>query len=211
MRPDLRGGALLLLAGADLAALAAGWIAERASRSDPFRIALAGGSTPRRVYERLAERGLDWGAWHVWWSDERLVPPDHPDSNERMAREALLGRVPIAEAQIHPLRLPEIELPDRFDLVLLGIGADGHTASLFPGDPALDVTDRPVVRVVRPDHPRLTLTYRVIDAAQAAAFLVAGADKREILARVLAGDRSLPATRVRAEETYILADEAAAP
>ena len=128
-----------------------------------------------------------------------------------MAREALLDRVPVPEAQIYPLRSPEIELPDRFDLVLLGIGADGHTASLFPGDPALDVTDLPVVRVERPDHPRLTLTYPVIDGARAAAFLVAGPDKREILARVLAGDRSLPAARVRAEETYVLADKAAAP
>ena len=128
-----------------------------------------------------------------------------------MAREALLDRVPVPEAQIHPLRSPGVELPDRFDLVLLGIGADGHTASLFPGDPALDVTDRPVVRVERPDHPRLTLTYPVIGAARAAAFLVAGADKREILARVLAGDRSLPAACVRAEETYVLADDAAVP
>ena len=141
---------------------------------------------------------------------ERLVPPDDPDSNERMAREALLGRVPIPEAQIHPLRSPDVELPDRFDLVLLGIGADGHTASLFPGDPALDVTDRAIVPVERPDHPRLTLTYPVIDAALAATFLVAGAEKREILARVLAGDRSLPAARVQAAETYVLADEAAA-
>ena len=127
-----------------------------------------------------------------------------------MAREALLGRVPIPEAQIHPLRSPDVELPDRFELVLLGIGADGHTASLFPGDPALDVTDRLIVPVERPDHPRLTLTYPVIDAARVAAFLVAGAEKREILARVLAGDRSLPAARVRSEETYVLADKAAA-
>ena len=180
-------------------------------RSDPFRIALAGGSTPRRVYERLAELDPHWAAWHVWWSDERLVPPDDPDSNERMAREALLGRVTVPAAQIHPLRSPDVELPDRFDLVLLGVGADGHTASLFPGDPALDVTDRPVVRVERSDHPRLTLTYPVIDAARVAAFLVSGAEKREILARVLDGDRSLPAARVQAEETYVLADDAAAP
>ena len=128
-----------------------------------------------------------------------------------MAREALLGRVPIPGPQVHPLRTPDVELPGRFDLVLLGIGADGHTASLFPGDPVLEVTNRPVVRVERPDHPRLTLTYPVIDGARVVAFLVAGADKREILACVLAGDRSLPAARVRAEETYVLADTAAAP
>ena len=127
-----------------------------------------------------------------------------------MAREALLGRVAVPEAQIHPLRSPDVGLPDRFDLVLLGIGADGHTASLFPGDPALEVTDHPVVRVERPDHPRLTLTFPVIDAARAAAFLVAGAEKREILARILGGDRTLPAARVQAEETWVLADEAAA-
>ena len=146
----------------------------------------------------------------MWWGDERLVPPDHPDSNERMAREALLDRVPIPPEQIHPLRSADVALPERFDLVLLGIGEDGHTASLFPGDPALDAT-APVVRVERPDHPRLTLTFPVLNAARAAAFLVAGAGKREILARVLAGDQALPATRVHAEGTFVLADEAAAP
>jgi 6-phosphogluconolactonase len=162
------------------------------------------------VYEQLSAFQLRWNAWHVWWGDERLVPPDHPDSNERMAREALLSRVAIPESQIHPLRSPDIELPARFDLVLLGIGPDGHTASLFPGDPALEVTDRPVVRVARPDHPRLSLTYPVLNGAKAAAFLVSGEDKREVLARVLAGDRSLPAARVEAEETFVLADDAAA-
>jgi len=200
-----------LLTGADLADLAARWIAERASQSDPFRIALVGGSTPRAAYERLSKFRLGWNSWHVWWSDERLVPPDHPSSNERMAREALLSRVPIPEEQIHPLRAPDVALPDRFDLVLLGLGTDGHTASLFPGDEALEETERKIVRVVRPDHPRLTFTYPVINAARAAAFLVAGAGKREILARVLARDMSLPAARVRAGETVVLADDAAAP
>jgi 6-phosphogluconolactonase len=196
--------------GDDLATLVSGWIAERASQSSSFRIALAGGSTPRKVYERLSEFQLRWETWHVWWSDERIVPPDHPDSNERMAREALLSRVAIPEAQIHPFRSSEVELPERFDLVLLGIGPDGHTASLFPGDPALEATE-PVVRVVRPDHPRLSLTLPVLSAARAAAFMVSGADKREIVARVLVGDRALPAARVNAETTVILADRAAAP
>ena len=199
-----------LLVADDLATLASAWVAERASRCDPFTIALAGGSTPKRTYERLSEFQLRWNSWHVWWGDERMVPAGHPDSNERMAREALLSRVPIPEAQIHPLRSPEIELPDRFDLVLLGIGQDGHTASLFPGDPALGATE-PVVRVMRPDHPRLSLTYPVLNAARAAAFMVSGEGKREMVARVLAGDPQLPAARVHAETTVILADRAAAP
>ena len=198
-----------LLVGDDLAGLAASFVCARAGRR-PFRIALAGGSTPRLVYERLAAYDLDWSAWHVWWGDERLVPPDHPDSNERLAREALLDRVPIPAAQIHPLRSNAVELPERFDLVLLGIGRDGHTASLYPGDPALDATE-PVVRVVRPDHARLSLTYPVLNAARAAAFMVVGAIKREMVARVLAGDWALPAARVNAETTVILADRAAAP
>jgi 6-phosphogluconolactonase len=137
------------------------------------------------------------------------VPPEHPDSNERMAREAFLSRVPIPEEQSHPLRSTDVELPERFDLVLLGIGTDGHTASLFPGDPALEATE-PIARVERPDHARLTLTYPVLNGAQAAAFLVAGADKRDMLARVLAGDEELPAARVRARETVALADRDAA-
>ncbi len=166
------------------------------------------------MYERLAELPLDWDAWHVWWSDERLVPRDHADSNERMAREALLDRVPIREEQVFPLRSTDVEFPERFDLVLLGIGSDGHTASLFPGDAALEASE-PIVHVeqpgIEPYHPRLTLTFPVLNAARTAAFLIAGAEKRDILARVLAGDTALPAARVRAAETVVLADEAAAP
>ena len=200
-----------LVVAKDLVGLAAGFVAERAREAgSPFRVALAGGSTPRPVYEALAGEELDWPGWHVWWSDERLVPPHHPDSNERLAREALLAHVPIPAAQIHPLRDPSIALPDRFDLVLLGIGGDGHTASLFPGDSALEATD-PVVRVERPDHPRLTMTFPVLNAARCVAFLVSGAEKRHVLERVLAADASLPAARVAAERTVVLADEAAAP
>ena len=165
------------------------------------------------MYERLAGLDLDWRRWHVWWSDERDVPPEGEDSNERLARETLLSRVPIPEEQIHPLRSTDVELPERFDLVLLGIGPDGHTASLFPGRPELKATE-PVVYVPEagqpPWVPRYTFTFPLIDSARAVAILVAGEEKREILARVASGDESLPAARVRAEETIVLADLPAA-
>jgi 6-phosphogluconolactonase len=166
------------------------------------------------VYERLGHSNLAWNGWHVWWSDERVVPPDHPDSNERMAREALLERVSVPERQVHPLRSVDVALPERFDLILLGIGPDGHCASLFPGDPALQAAE-PVVRVeepgLPPHHPRLTFTYPVLNAARTTAFLVGGRGKRDVLARILARDRSLPAARVEAAETVVLADTEAAP
>ena len=156
----------------------------------------------------------------MFFGDERCVPPDHPDSNYRMAYEALLSHV---QARVH--RMPgetcdaaayEEELTrvfgpglPEFDLVLLGLGEDGHTASLFPGDPALDITDRRVVRVERPDHPRLTLTLPVLSAAKVVMFLVSGESKREALGRLLAG-ADIPAARVRARQVIVIADEAAA-
>jgi 6-phosphogluconolactonase len=162
----------------------------------------------------LAQLDLDWGNWHVWWSDERDVPPDDDRSNERLARETLLARVAVPERQIHPLRSTDVELPERFDLILLGIGPDGHTASLFPGRPELEATE-PLAYVPNPGFepmvPRYTFTLPLLSAGPTVAFIVGGGKKREVLERVLAGDESLPAARVRAPETLVLADEAAAP
>ena len=190
-------------------------MAECSRGRSPFRIALTGGSTPRPVYERLSELELDWPSWHVWWSDERLVPPDDPESNERVAREALLSRVPVPEEQIHPLRSLEVQLPERFDLVLLGLGHDGHTASLYPGHEAELADPGPLVEVpvpgLAPPHPRLSFSLAYLNAQPLLALLVSGEEKRDVLFRVLAGDESLPAGRLRAEETVVLADEAVAP
>ena len=150
----------------------------------------------------------------MWWSDERVVPADHPDANERLAREALLSRVPIVEEQIHPLRGLDVELPRQFDLVLLGVGSDGHTASLFPGHAEELADPGPLVYVptpgLPPPHPRISFSLPYLNAQPLAAFLVAGEGKREVLSRVLAGDETLPAAQVRAEQTVVLADSDAA-
>jgi 6-phosphogluconolactonase len=156
---------------------------------------------------------LDWPNWHVWWSDERDVPPEDERSNERLARETLLSRVAVPESQIHALRSTEVVLPERFDLILLGIGPDGHAASLFPGRPELQATD-PVVYVPEagwePYVPRYSFSLPLLNTGPTVAFVVGGERKREILSRVLGGDESLPAALVRAPETLVLADEASA-
>ena len=185
----------------------------------PRSIALAGGSTPRPFYEELARLDYPWGEVDVLFGDERCVPPDHEDSNFRMAHEALLSKV---AARVH--RMPDTCDPEAYeetlrevfgqgvpslDLAILGIGDDGHTASLFPVDPALEERERLVVRVDRPDHPRLTLTLPVLNAARLALFLVEGEGKRDALRRLMAGE-DIPAARVRAERVVVLADPAAA-
>lgn len=200
----------------DLARAAADLFLEVAPRT----LALAGGTTPRRAYERLASLDYPWTDVDVFFGDERCVPPDHPDSNFRMAHEALLSRVP---AHVHRMRGESCDglayeqellavlganLP--LDLVILGLGEDGHTASLFPGDPALGERKRLVVRVERPDHPRLTLTLPVLSASPVAVFLVEGERKREAVRGLLTGD-DIPATRVASDRVVILADPAAAP
>jgi 6-phosphogluconolactonase len=205
-----------LLVAPDIAAAAT----ELFLRQRPRTLALAGGRTPRELYRRLASLKYDWEGVDVFFGDERCVPPDHPDSNFRMASEALLSRV---AARVHRMRgeacdaaAYERELRavfgegvPVFDLVFLGMGADGHTASLFPGDAALEESQRLVVRVARPDHPRLTLTLPVLSASRLAVFLVSGEEKREALRRVLA-DENLPAARVAARRVVIIADAAAA-
>lgn len=186
----------------------------------PQRLVLAGGSTPPPVYQRLAALDHPWGDTQVFFSDERCVPHAHPDSNYRMAREALLSHVPARafpfpadcdwfgyETLLRELFASQ-EAPD-FDLAFLGIGADGHTASLFPGNAALDMTHRWVARVLGGDHPRLTLTAAALSGAHHAVFLLTGAEKRDALTRVLAGD-DLPPNRIHAERVTILADAAAA-
>lgn len=189
-------------------------------RARPRTVALSGGSTPAPVYSRLATLDFPWEATHIFFGDERCVAPDHPDSNFRMAWEALLSKVP---AVVH--RMPaedcdatayERELAatfgpgmPQFDLVFLGLGTDGHTASLFPGDAALNECERRVVRVERPDHSRLTLTLPVLSAARLAIFLVTGAAKRAPLAQLLRGD-DIPAAWVRAERILVIADDDAA-
>jgi 6-phosphogluconolactonase len=207
----------------DLAKAAAETFAEEAARSmrekGRFAVALAGGSTPGALYELLAtgyRDALDWSRIHAFFGDERTVPPDHKDSNYRMAYKALLSRVPVGSVnrirgELDPREaaaLYEEELraffggPPSFDLVLLGIGEDGHTASLFPRTPALDVRDRWVTEnpVEKLGTIRITLTVPAINAAREVAFLVAGEGKAEALKEILEGDgdpRDYPAKLIR--------------
>lgn len=184
-----------------------------------FHVALSGGSTPRQLYTVLARapfaEQLDWAHTHIYFGDERCVAPEHPDSNYRMAHEALLGHVALPAQHIHRIegeRPPEQaathyakvlarHLPTGadawpcFDLVLLGIGEDGHTASLFPGTPIVEIDDRPVaaVHVPRLDAWRISLTLPVINHARTVLVLAAGAGKRAILHQVL--DHATPDTK----------------
>lgn len=223
-----------------LARRAAGWISSLAGAGrDRFAICLSGGSTPRRLYELLAQtpfrEQVPWERTHWFWGDERFVAWEHPDSNYGMAQAALLAHVPVPAANIHgiPTDGTPAEAARRyegvlkswygadaldpvrplFDVVLLGLGEDGHTASLIPGTAVLDERRRWAAEVVgaRPEV-RITLTYPVLESTRHAAFLVAGADKRAILARALAGERALPAARMtpQGELTWFV-DAAARP
>jgi 6-phosphogluconolactonase len=216
----------------------AGEAMEAIAESGRFAIALSGGSTPKRTYELLATSPLreriPWQSVHVFWGDERCVPPDDERSNERMARRALLDHVPLDERNVHPIRCEgdaeragaayEHELQREFgtartplDLVLLGMGDDGHTAGLFPGSPALDETLRwtAVIQKAGEEHKRITTTLPLLNLARRAIFLVSGASKAAMLRVVIeeqGGPSRLPASRIAPlhGEALWLCDRAAA-
>jgi 6-phosphogluconolactonase len=238
--PEIRVFPDAIVAGAATAVLLAEQLRHAWRTRGRASIALAGGSTPRAAYERLAgEAGDDvrWSAVDVCFGDERVVPPDHADSNYAMARRALLDHVAVEPARVHRVRgeLPAAEAaadyertlrrvfadaaahPDHpmLDVALLGVGDDGHTASLFPGDAALEARDRWVSRATAPPaspvKDRVTLTFSALDRSRVVCFLCAGAGKAAVLRRILVEGEDLPAARVRGvERTVWMMDEGAA-
>jgi len=216
-------------------------------RDGKFSVALSGGSTPRKLFEKLAlpetQSRVDWNAVHLFWSDERAVPPDDKDSNFHTAHESLITHIPIPEANIHRiageqaqvsdagaeqaaaeyeaeirrvLQTPDNEMP-RFDLIMLGMGADGHTASLFPTTTALDETARGVVSVwvEKMNTRRVTFTFPLLNHAAHVMFLIGGADKSHTLRDVLQPENEAakyPSQRVKPTNGKLtwLIDEAAA-
>ena len=206
---------------------------------ETFAICLSGGETPRPIYALLAEEPyrarMPWARIHWFFGDERHVPRDDPRSNFKMVEEALFSRAPVPAQNIHAVptdRSPEESASayarelqsfygapelsaDRplFDLMLLGLGPDGHTASLFPGHQALDEKQKWVLPISTPTQPepRITLTLPVLESSRAVLFLVAGAKKRDALRRLRAGDATAPAARLHPPGAiHVLTDAAAA-
>ena len=233
MSSDIAGRIEVVKDADALAARAAEIIAERVGTARyPFRFLLSGGSTPRATYKLLAERDLDWDCAELFFGDERFVPPDHPDSNYRMVRESLLSTGKVNPRKL--LAIPTDGTPesaaDRYDetlrqqygastlergvplfhLTLLGLGDDGHTASLLPGQPVLQERVRWVAAVPQGrSEPRITVTYPALQSSELMLFLVAGAAKRDALAQARAG--ALPAGGIKPDGDVLwLVDRAAA-
>jgi 6-phosphogluconolactonase len=224
----------------DLAQKGAAYLCDLAAgKSERTIIALSGGNTPKPLYALLAEEPIlsrmPWDRVHFVLGDERFVPPSDPASNYGMARAAFLAKVPIPAKNVHPVETQDVTLdeaarryeamlkglygsdtlaPGRplLDLTLLGLGDDGHTASLLPGEPVLQVRDRWVAPVPKGrTEERVTLTYPALDSSKVVAFLVSGEGKREVLDKILSGDTAFPAAHIRAQgEVIWFADRAAA-
>ena len=215
------------------------WMTQAALAADgPFRVSLSGGSTPKTLYGLLASdefrSRFPWQRVSWYWGDERFVPYDHPESNFRMTREAMLAKAPVPPGNIHPIptdgspddaaRRYELTLqqayggatldPHRplFDVTLLGLGPDGHTASLLPGEPVLSERKRWVAAVAhgRPEV-RITMTYPALESSRRVAFLVAGQEKAAIFSAIRKGDSRVPAAQIRpVGELFWFVDRAAA-
>jgi 6-phosphogluconolactonase len=224
---------------ATLARYVAGWLADRiAAANGPFRLSLSGGSTPKALYRLLGDEPfrsrIAWDRVQFYWGDERFVPPDNPDSNYRMANDTLLSRIAAPARNIHPVptntdpgdcagRYEALLKHDYgaqtfdparplFDVMLLGLGDDGHTASLIPGQPVLDEQTRWVAPVMHGrSEVRITLTYPALESSRTIAFLVTGAEKARTVRAVRDGDARLPAARIRPHgEVLWFLDNAAA-
>jgi len=217
-------GAVALAAADFIAAEARACVAARGR----FTMAVSGGRTPWLMLRALADRDVPWSGVHVIQVDERVAPDDDVDRNLTHLRESLLERVPLSPGQVHamPVEAADLEVaaraysaelratagePPVLDLVHLGLGPDGHTASLVPGDPSLEVTGADVA-LAGPyqGRQRMTLTFPVLDRARHVLWVVTGAEKAGMLRRLLDGDRAIPAGRVRRDRALVLADRGAA-
>jgi 6-phosphogluconolactonase len=194
------------------------WARKAVKAHGQFTFAVSGGHTPWAMFKELVFEDMPWEQTVIYQVDERVAPDGDPDRNLTHLRESL-GTAP-ARVEAMPVNDPDLAgaaaayaktLPESFDLVHLGLGPDGHTASLVPGDPVLDVADA-LVGVTQPyqGHQRMTLTYPALARAKQLLWLVSGEDKKDPLARLLAGETGIPAGRVEAQHSLILADEAAA-
>ncbi len=196
------------------------------AKNGAFHVVLAGGETPRRTYEHLASADADWSKWQVYFSDERCLPADDAGRNDRMARGAWLDHVPIPHTQVHPIlaelgpqeaavRYSEmLKAVPNFDLVLLGLGEDGHTASLFPGNPPGTAPGTPDALAVhnapKPPAERVTLSARRLSHAGQALFLVSGATKRDAIAAWRDG-ANIPAAAITPNGEVCIYTDIAAP
>ena len=193
-----------------------------------YALAVSGGHTPWIMLRALAREDVSWAGVHLFQVDERVAPAEHPDRNLTHLRESLLEHVALRSEQVHamPVEFPDlgdaaaqyaltlqevVGVPPVLDLVHLGLGPDGHTASLVPGDPVLNITDADVaVTGAYQGRRRMTLTYPALNRARRVLWVVTGSEKTQMLRRLLDGDESIPAGRIRRDQALVLADRAAA-